>query len=267
MIGNEFIGTVEVFHDVTKEKEVDRAKTEFVSLASHQLRTPLSAINWFAEMLLDGDAGKITNDQRHYIRQIRESNQRMVELINSLLNVSRIELGTFAVEPEPTDILRLAKSVISEEEAQIRAHNLRIIEKYDKLPKLSVDPKLFRIILQNLISNAIKYTPGRGTVTVSITRQQGGREKEENVLIMVRDTGYGIPKNQQGKIFTKLFRADNVLLKETEGTGLGLYIVKSIVEQSGGAIWFESEEDKGTTFYVTLPFKGMKAKAGGKKLS
>ncbi|MDD5172704.1 MAG: ATP-binding protein [Patescibacteria group bacterium] len=258
---NELIAYVIVFRDITKEKEIDQAKTEFVSLASHQLRTPLSAINWYSEMLLDEEIGKINENQKKYLKSLSEASKRMVELVNSLLNVSRIELGTFVINPEPTNFLEIADSVIKEQGQQIKEKKLRLEKKYDlNLPIVNADPKLLRMIFQNLISNSVKYTPEGGNIDIIVKKQ------EKNILINVIDSGYGIPKNQQGKIFTKLFRADNVLEKDTDGNGLGLYIAKSVTEQSGGRIWFESEENKGTSFFVTIPFEGMRKKRGNKIL-
>jgi len=256
------IGCVVVFRDITKERMIDKAKSEFVSLASHQLRTPLSAVNWYAEMLLNGDAGKINENQRKYLEEIYHGNQRMVALVNSLLNVSRIELGTLAINIKPTNLTKLANSVLTELRPKIKNKKLKVTKKYDsRLPKIKVDPKLMRIVFQNLLSNAVKYTPLGGKVRLNITKRQSA------ILITVADTGYGIPKNQQAKVFTKLFRGDNVRTKQTEGTGLGLYIVKAVVKEAGGKIWFKSQENKGTTFYVTLPLKGMKAKKGTKSLT
>lgn len=256
------IGVSTIATDITKEKQIDKAKTEFVSLASHQLRTPLSAINWYAEMLLAGDAGKLNKEQKQYLQEVYNGNQRMVDLVNSLLNVSRIELGTFAVEPRPTNLVDIAKSLLNELASEIKEKKLTVKNNFDKtLPKINVDPKLMRMVIQNLLSNAVKYTPEKGKVNVDITKQKS------DILIKVADTGYGIPKHQQDKIFTKLFRADNIREKDTEGTGLGLYIVKSVVEQSNGKIWFESEENKGTTFFVTIPLSGMKKKEGTKSLN
>jgi len=185
----------------------------------------------------------------------------MVELVNALLNVSRLELGTFTIEPKPTNITEILQSLIKEMQEQIKKKNLKIIESYDlKVPKISVDSKLMRIVLQNLISNAVKYTPEKGKVEISLTT------KEPSVLIKVADTGYGIPKAQQSHIFEKLFRADNIREKDTEGTGLGLYLVKAIIDQSGGKVWFESIENKGSTFFVSIPLVGMKKKGGTKAL-
>lgn len=261
---------VAVERDITKEKNIDKAKTEFVSLASHQLRTPLSTVNWYTEMLLAGDVGKVTPQQKKYLDEVYHSNQRMISLVNALLNVSRIELGTFVIEPKPTDIVKLAQSVILEQKPQIDEKKLNVVFLLGKnIPVLQADPKLLRMVVQNLLSNAVKYTPGKGKIELSLALDN----EKKAVLLKISDTGYGIPKPQQDKIFTKLFRADNVREKDTEGTGLGLYIVKSIVEQSRGKIWFSSKggsasggESGGTTFYVTLPLDGMKRKVGTKAL-
>lgn len=264
IVKGNFIGAVEVFRDVTKEKEIDKAKTEFVSLASHQLRTPLTTVSWYSEMLLAGDVGKLTPDQNKYLEEIYKGNKRMIALVNTLLNVSRLELGTSLVEPEPTDIIALAKNVVVEQKLKIEEKKLIITQKFSTaVPIFSADPKLLRMVFQNLLTNAINYTPEGGKITIEIALSA----ERSKILIKISDTGYGIPENQQDKIFTKLFRADNVRDKDTEGTGLGLYIVKSIIEDSKGKIWFESEENKGTTFFITLPLKGMKKNKGTKNLS
>lgn len=270
------LGGVLIFHDITRDKEIDKAKTEFVSLASHQLRTPLSAINWYTEMLLTGDAGSVNSEQKQYLDEVAHASQRMIELVNSLLNVSRIDLGTFAVEPAVTNVIEIAQSVVKELVPQITEKQLLIKEQYDPTtPTLKADPKLLRIIFQNILSNAVKYTPEKGKITVAVTVQlqtksygsYGKGVEKEGIMITISDTGYGIPAQQQDKIFSKLFRADNVRAKDTEGTGLGLYIVKAIVDQAGGTIRFDSVENKGTTFYITLPLIGMKKKEGSKGLS
>lgn len=254
VLDGKIIGAVEVLRDITKEKEIDKAKTEFVSLASHQLRTPLSTVSWYSEMLLAGDVGEVTSEQKKYLEEIYHGNQRMVDLVNTLLDVSRIEMGTFIVESKPTDIVKLAQDVIEEHKLQISERRIKFLCSFKQnMPLIQADPKILRMVIQNLLSNAIKYTPEGGKVEASIDLVKGN-----GIIFKVSDTGYGIPTDQQNKIFTKLFRADNVVGKDTEGTGLGLYIAKSIVEQSGGKIWFESSENKGTTFYVTLPLKKSK---------
>lgn len=256
----EIIGCVVVFRDVTREHEIDKAKTEFVSLASHQLRTPLSAIGWYSEMLADGDAGKLNEKQQQYLLEITKGNKRMVELVNSLLNVSRLELGTFVAEPVPTDIVTIAKESVKELVALLSQKKLKIDEDYDeKIPKISVDPKLTRIIIQNLLSNAVKYTE-KGKVAITVS------EDDKDVLIKVADTGFGIPRHQQKRMFEKLFRADNVRVSNVEGTGLGLYIVKTVIDNVGGSIRFESKENVGTTFFVKIPLSGMKKKEGSRTL-
>lgn len=243
--------------------EIDKAKSEFVSLASHQLRTPLSAINWYSEMLLAGDAGALNEEQKKFVDEIYAGNQRMVELVNALLNVSRLELGTFLVEPAPTDVAALAQSVIDEQKPEIARKQQQFTASLASgLPQYQMDQKLLRMVVQNLLSNAVKYTPEHGTVSLDLSRASDGA-----LRLRVADTGYGIPKEQQKKIFSKLFRADNVRAMDTEGTGLGLYIVKSIIDHAGGSIRFESEEGKGTTFFVEFPAEGMKKRAGTKSLS
>ncbi len=253
-----FVG---IERDISKEKQIDRAKSEFVSLASHQLRTPLSTINWYTEILLAEDAGKLNDEQKDYLKEVYKGNQRMVDLVNALLNVSRIELGTLAVEPEETDLIDLAESVLNEIKPQVSKRKQKIVKNFGKnIPKIVLDLKLMRIVFQNYISNAIKYTPEKGQIELTMKKQKN------KVLISVKDNGIGIPKRQQEKIFQKLFRADNVRERETDGTGLGLYIVKSVVEQFGGKVWFESVENKGTTFYATIPLEGVKAKEGTRGL-
>lgn len=261
--GGKTIGVIDIFRDITKERDIDKAKTEFVSLASHQLRTPLSVIGWYSEMLLTGDAGKLSGKQKEYLDEIYKGNRRMVNLVNALLNVSRLELGTFTVEPTPTNIISVIESVIKEQNLQVDEKKIAFSTSFAKnVPVIQSDPKLLRIVFQNLLSNAIKYTPSGGKIGISVSL-----EGKKNVLFAISDNGIGIPKSQQAEIFTKLFRADNARKKDTEGTGLGLYIVKSIVDHAEGKVWFESKEDKGSTFYVTLPLAGMKKKEGTKSLA
>lgn len=262
ILDEKVIGIILIFRDITHEKQVDQAKTEFVSFASHQLKTPLSTINWYTEMLLDGDAGKVNKEQKEYLNEVYASCQRMVKLVNDILNVSRLELGTFTIQPEPVELKTIAQEALNELEAKVHEKQIKLSSKYDsKLPVMNLDKKLTHMILLNLLSNAVKYSPEKAKVSLQIIK------KQTHILIAVKDNGYGIPKAQQSKIFTKLFRADNVKMMEIEGTGFGLYIIKTIVEKSGGKIWFESEEGKGTTFFVKLPLKGMVARKGEKELS
>ncbi len=265
-----FVG---IERDITHEKDVDRAKTEFVSIASHQLRMPIAAVGWNAEMLLDGDAGAITDEQKEYVREIYTNNRRMAGLVKALLNVSRLELGTFLIEPEPIFLSELIAQASTEMHQTISTKNLNLQQVLENnLPKINADPHLTYIVIQNLISNAVKYTPAHGHIAVALELKHRGSKvaghqiMKDALLFSIEDTGYGIPQAQQGHIFTKLFRADNVKSLDIEGTGLGLYIVKSILDHSGGDIWFESVEGTGTTFYVTMPLEGMIARAGKKRI-
>lgn len=234
--------------DITEREEVERAKTEFVSLASHQLRTPLSAIKWYTELLISGDFGELQPRQVKYVEKVHESNERMIELVNTLLNVSRLELGTFMVDRKPVVIIDVAENILEELKGKINAKKIIIGRQYSQLPTMNTDPKLLRMILQNLLSNAVKYTPEGGRVNLALQLQGSKLE------IVVTDTGMGIPKKEHDLIFTKLYRAENARELISDGNGLGLYIVKAVMEVLEGSVSFVSEEGRGTTFTATLPF-------------
>ena len=249
-----FIG---IERDITRTKALDRMKTEFISLASHQLRTPLSAVKWFGRMLLAGDAGKLTKLQEEYIDKINSSNEREIRLVNSLLNISRIESGRISIVPKPTDMKELVENVVTDTGISEDKKTSEIkVDIEEDLPLLNIDPDLIRHVYMNLVTNAVRYSGKRGKVNVQV------KTKGRYLFSVIEDSGIGIPTSEQGRIFDRFFRAANAMKRETEGTGLGLYLAKTIVESSGGKIWFKSKENVGTTFYFTLPLSGMKAKKG-----
>jgi two-component system phosphate regulon sensor histidine kinase PhoR len=246
--------------DITERKQLEEMKTEFVSLASHQLRTPLSAIKWYTDILRKNARSRLDDTQQAYLDQVFESNQRMIELVNMLLNVSRIEMGTVAIQPENMEIGSVIETVLDEVGSTIEEKSLTIKKDYADTPNLYNDPRLVRVIIQNLISNAVKYTQEGGTITVA------AEADPDDVTISVSDTGIGIPQDAQDKIFTKMFRAENVRVHDVQGTGLGLYLVRSVVRELGGSISFNSTEGDGTTFWVRLPIQVERTKDEGKSL-
>ena len=240
-------GFLIIIHDVTKEKLIEKMKTEFVSIAAHQLRTPLSAIKWTIRMILDGDAGEINEEQRELLEQTYISNERMIRLINDLLDVSRIEEGRLLYNQEDARIEDVIDSVIEASQEMLRNKNMVLEVNKKETPKVRIDKEKIGVVIQNLLENAIKYTEQGGKIKITLDND------EKNVIFKIEDSGVGIPKSQQDRIFTKFFRAENVTRMETNGTGLGLYTTKNIVQAHKGQIWFESEENKGTTFYFTIP--------------
>jgi len=267
LLAGKIIGAVEIFRDITKEKEIDKAKSEFVSLASHQLKTPPTIISLYTEQMLREHGEVLNANQKKYIEEIRTANQRMIDIVNALLDVSRIELGSFAVNSSQHDVVSMVKDMLHDLKSHMKERNLTLETSYQKESLiLSVDESLLRMVFYNLISNAIKYSSKVGTIRIEIKEVTEGKKVdtqvmlEDSLVVSVYNTSSGIPENQQAQIFTKFFRADNAKIQQTDGTGLGLYIAKSILYNSSGTIWFKSEENKGVTFYVTIPLTGMKQK-------
>jgi len=244
-----------------EQQAVDRAKGEFLALASHQLRTPVSAIKWFSELLLHGDAGKLNDEQRDYVTQVYASNQRSAEIIDAIITISNLSAGTMSTRFEMVDIEKLCHRSLQSQIVDLPiAGKLHIEEHYqENLPQILCDLGVMQTVMQNLISNAIKYTLAGGTIKIHVATSDAKLtpESKGSIVIAVEDNGYGIPKNQQSKIFTQLFRATNIKTKDTDGTGLGLYIVKALLDRLGGRVSFTSKEKKGSTFTVLLPLEGM----------
>lgn len=232
--------------DITARKEAERMKSDFVSFVSHQLRTPLSGMNWMLELAQDTpDLPPIAQD---YIAEARASAERLGGLVNDLLDVSRLESGRLVLTIESVDMGALTLSVVDENRALVAAKGHRVVlELGDAVPSVSADAQLLRQAVANLVSNAIKYTPPGGTIVVALGQENG------HVRWTVKDSGIGIPAGGQSRLFEKFYRADNALAMETEGTGLGLHLVRLVIEQLGGTVWCDSEEGKGATFGVALP--------------
>ncbi len=247
---NRLSGIVLAFRDVTLERDIDRQKSDFISIASHQLRTPLSALRWFLDLLLAGDAGPLQPTQKEYLTDMSVSTARMIKLVGDLLDVTRIESGRLKASPERVEVAGFLAGLLREYAPLIKSRDIRFTS--DIAPEartFHADPNLVYQAISNILSNAVKYTPDGGTVTLSV------RVVGSECVFAVRDTGVGIPKNQQYRVYDKFFRGENVVAKETVGSGIGLYVTHLIVELSGGRTWFESREGKGTVFYVALPVK------------
>ncbi|HSX27250.1 MAG TPA: sensor histidine kinase [Patescibacteria group bacterium] len=229
-------------------EELDKAKSDFVSLASHQLRTPLTAIKWMSEELLLPEASLGEDRKEHYIHQIHATNERLIRLVNELLETSRIGFGTLTSKPEDVHVDEVLKLVLRDIAPEIVNSGVKVRTDIGKnLSATYIDRTWLQVILQNIVSNALKYSKYGQAISIAIDGTK------DEIMIEVKDSGVGIPLAQQKKIFTKLFRADNARQQVGDGSGLGLYITKALVEQAGGKIWFKSVQNKGSTFYVKLP--------------
>lgn len=249
-------GAIVVLQDISYKREVDQMKTDFLSVAAHQLRTPLSTIRWYLELLNDPTEGKLKKNQRMFAENAYLSLRKMVGLLNRLLAVTRLESGRVPIKPEPTDLKAMSHEILESLKSKLAERRLDIRAEMPDLPSVQLDQTLAREVFTNLIENAIRYTPDGGRIAIT-ARDQGDRLEWS-----VTDEGIGIPKAQQEKIFEKFYRAANAVEHSSEGSGLGLYLAKFIVDTWGGEIDFESEEGKGAKFRVTIPKAGMKAKGG-----
>lgn len=233
-------------------QRLDQAKDEFVSMASHQLRTPLTSVKGYISMVLDGDVGKITDSQRKLLGEAFTSSDRMVHLINDFLNVSRLQTGRFMLDRQLTDLAKLIKQEVDSLESTAQARELEI--KYvapasGKIPQLYIDEGKLRQVVMNFIDNAIYYSPSKSRIYVKLTTE------DNNVIMTVEDTGIGVPKSEQERLFKKFFRASNARRQRPDGTGVGLFLAKRVVHEHGGRIIFESKEGEGSTFGFSLPIK------------
>ncbi len=226
--------------------EASRMKSEFISVISHQLRTPLSNLKWAIEILMSGRLGRIEEQQTEYFRILKENISRMTELVSDLLTVSRIETATLLLEKKEVFLPDLIKNLILKFKPFAQASNIEIIFR----PQENLtDISQIKSVMENLLDNAIRYIKNSGQVEVLLEK------RGKNLYFEIKDNGVGIPKEDQKYIFQKFFRSGNVLKYQTQGSGLGLYISKAIIEKLGGKIGFQSKENKGSTFWFTLPIK------------
>ena len=248
LIVKEKLGILVILHDITREKLIERMKTEFVSIVAHQLRTPLSAIKWVIKMILDGDAGKLNTEQQELLNKGYLSNERIIKLVNDLLNVSRIEEGRFGYNFAKCNFQEILDEVVNNVQQPIaKSHIQLLINKPKKMPEIYLDKERIILAFQNLLDNAVIYTPEYGKIEINLTSDN------KNFKVAIKDNGIGIPKQDQAKLFSKFFRAVNAMRTKTEGSGLGLFIAKNIIERHGGEITITSQEGLGTTVTFNLP--------------
>lgn len=230
-----------------KLRRLDQTKDDFISMASHQLRTPLTSIKGYISMVLEGDAGEVSPLQKKLLSQAFVSSQRMVYLISDLLNVSRLRTGKFVIEPTPTHLATIAREEVSQLQETAKSRGIELsVTHTDHFPALLLDETKMRQVIMNFIDNAIYYTPEGGHISVNVV------EKPQSVELTVVDDGMGVPKSDQPHLFTKFFRANNAKRARPDGTGLGLFMAKKVVMAQGGAIIFKSQEGKGSTFGFTF---------------
>ncbi len=242
------VGGIVVFRDITHEREIEEIRTDLISIASHQLRTPLSEIKGLLSLLKDNIAGPLNDKQKEYLEPLDVSNERMINLVNDLLNISRIEQGKIQLNFQKVNLGTLTAEICRglEINAKQKKQTLSVVLDQN-LPEVVADPEKTKEIISNLVENALKYTFEGGTILVRVTANPSG------CWVLVKDSGVGIPKGKQKDLFQKFSRLENPLSQKTTGTGLGLYTVKQLVEKQNGRVWVESEEGKGSTFGFVLP--------------
>lgn len=242
-------GCIVVFRDTTEQRALYQMKTDFVSIASHQLRTPLTGLRWYASTLADGNAGPLNPKQQELLSEIERCIVQMVALVDDLLDVARLDQGTLKLDRVPLALADLVAGVVHRLEPKAQKYRVSLImdEGVRSTPLVHADQARLSEVLFNLVDNAIRYTPELGSVR--IMARQEGRE----VVIAVSDTGVGIPESERSKLFNKFSRIENPLSGRERGTGLGLYFAKGVVEKHGGRIWVQSVTGNGSTFFVSLP--------------
>ncbi len=244
----DYAGRVLALRDITNEHEIAQMKNEFVSTVSHELRTPLTSIKGYVDLILDGDAGEINEIQQEFLGIVKENSDRLVELINDMLDISRIESGRIHFKVQPIAVDDVVQGAVDTFKAVLSQTGRSVkVRVPDDLPPVAADPDRVGQVLINYLSNALKYSPNGGQVAVTAKREG------DFVRIGVRDHGLGISREDQKRLFTKFYRVDSALTRDIGGTGLGLSICKSIIELLGGEIGVRSRAGEGSTFWFTLP--------------
>ena len=248
---NKPIGIIKIVRDITREDIISHSKSDLVAVAAHQLRSPLANAKWIFGALLDGDYGTLTDKQKELLTQGALTNEGLVKIVDDILDLSKIEAASFDYTLTKQNIVTFIRDTVKSLEAKARAANVALLTDLAELPpekvEFTFDAIRMRMVLINLIDNAISYSRLGSSVAISLKTRDGQAE------ISVRDLGIGIPKDAQAKLFSKFYRAENAKKTKTHGTGLGLFLAKTIVESHGGSISYITEENKGTTFTITLP--------------
>jgi PAS domain S-box-containing protein len=248
---DEVIGTLVDVHDITREKNIEKVKTEFVSLAAHQLRTPLAGIKWTLETVLEEkDEANLPEEIVDFIKKAAEANERMVSLVNELLNVTRIEEGRYVYDPKNVNMKKVVEASLKEHKEEIERKGIKfsLSQPEEDVSFVKADEEKLTVVVQNFLDNALKYTK-EGEISLKLEELK----EEKKIKVSVSDTGVGIPEEEKIKIFNKFVRGENVQRMDTEGSGLGLFISKNIIEAHKGEIGFDSKEGGGSTFFFTLP--------------
>ena len=245
-----FAGTVIVLRDVTREQEIAQAKNEFVSIVAHELRTPMTSIKGYIDLILQGAVGEVNEGQKRFLGIAKSNVDRLSELISDMLDTARIDAGRLRLELEPVEIADLVHGVCESIRGTIRERELTLtVEDASPLPVILADRNRIIQVLMNLLSNAYRYTPPGGRIWVSMGQDRG------NIWVSVSDSGIGIAVHDREKIFEPFYRANQELVSQQAGTGLGLPIVKSLVEMHGGTVTLETELGQGSKFSFTLPIE------------
>lgn len=249
LVGVLFSVAVIITHSFERLAEANQMKSEFIAIATHQLRSPVSNLRWVIELLMSGRLGKIEKKQIEYFGILKENIARMQESISDLLIVSRIEAAKLPIKKKLFSVKELTKDLIAEYEPFAQASNVEILLNAENLPRILSDPLQIDLVIDNLLDNAVRYIEKKGKVEINITR------KGKNIYFTIKDSGVGIPKEEQKRVFQKFFRSKKIIKHQTQGSGLGLYMSKAIIERLKGRIGFNSKEKQGSTFWFIIPIK------------